>query len=62
MCWQAKYLSYPKGYMDYNLFKKIIDDGSTNGVKAIKLQSRGESMLHPKIIDSIAYAKKNMAL
>ncbi|MFW3341625.1 radical SAM/SPASM domain-containing protein [Aliarcobacter butzleri] len=57
MCWQNEHMTYPKGNMDVSLFKKIIDEAVFSGVKAIKLQSRGESTLHPNIIECISYAK-----
>ena len=59
MCWQSEFLSYPKGYMEYDQYTKIIDEAVRAGVKAIKLQSRGEAMLHPRIIDAIRYAKEH---
>jgi wyosine [tRNA(Phe)-imidazoG37] synthetase (radical SAM superfamily) len=46
-----------KGFMDFEFYQKIIDEAVEKGVKAIKLQSRGEAMLHPNIIDAISYAK-----
>lgn len=58
MCWHYKFLESQKGFMDFELYKKIIDEGVVKGVKAIKLQSRGEAMLHPKIEDAIIYAKQ----
>jgi len=57
MCWQSGSLIYPKGFMKMDLFKKIIDEGVENGMRAIKLQSRGESMMHPQILEAIRYAK-----
>jgi radical SAM protein with 4Fe4S-binding SPASM domain len=44
--------------MDFELYKKVIDEGTSKGVKAVKLQSRGESMLYPKIIEAIRYARQ----
>jgi radical SAM protein with 4Fe4S-binding SPASM domain len=58
MCWHFELLEDQKGFMDFALFKKIIDEGVCEGVKAIKLQSRGEAMLHPKINEAIVYAKQ----
>ena len=46
-----------KGYMDYNLFRKIIDDASKIGVRRIHLYLHGEPMLHPRIIDMIENTK-----
>lgn len=58
MCWQNEEMTYSKGNMDFTLFKKIIDESVISGVKAIKLQSRGESTIYPKLFDAIKYAKK----
>ncbi len=48
---------FKRGYMEMKLFKKIIDEGSKNGLKSIKLNWRGEPLLHPKIPEMIKYAK-----
>jgi radical SAM protein with 4Fe4S-binding SPASM domain len=42
--------------MDFELYKKIIDEIAGN-VSAIRLSLRGESTLHKKFIECIAYAK-----
>lgn len=58
MCWQNKDPNaFPKGMMSEKLFKKVIDEGVKNGLCAIKLQSRGEAMMHPKIFEFSRYAK-----
>tara|TARA_B100001123_G_C15260061_1_gene1006263 strand:- start:300 stop:1262 length:963 start_codon:yes stop_codon:yes gene_type:complete len=58
MCWQYKDPdAFPRGFMKEKLFKKIIDEGMANGLCAIKLQSRGEAMMHPKIFEYSRYAK-----
>ncbi len=58
MCWQSKDPdAFPRGMMSEKLFKKIIDEGVKNGLCAIKLQSRGEAMMHPKIFEYSRYAK-----
>ena len=58
MCWQAQEPDkIALGMMKEELFKKIIDEGVTNGLCAIKLQSRGEAMMHPKIFKFSKYAK-----
>jgi len=48
------------GYMDFDLFKKIIDEGAEYGLYAIKLNSgaRGEPLLNKNIIRMVEYAKK----
>jgi radical SAM protein with 4Fe4S-binding SPASM domain len=47
-----------KGFMDLNLYRKIIDE-ARDFVFDINLAHRGESLLHPQLIEAIAYAKKN---
>ena len=44
--------------MDYNLFTKIVDECAAGGVYSIRLSLRGESFLHKRILDCIAYAKE----
>ena len=56
-CFQNGLIEGPLGFMEYELFKKIIDEGVAKGLCAIKLQIRGESFLHPRIFDCIRYAK-----
>lgn len=46
-----------KGYMDFLLYKKIIDSGAENGLYAIKLSLRGEPLLHPQLPEMVKYAK-----
>lgn len=45
------------GMMDVELFKKIIDESSQKGTKAITLTSRGEPTLHPKLGEMLLYCK-----
>jgi len=44
-------------FMDINLFKKIIDQCAENHVYSIRLSLRGESFIHPNIVEMIRYAK-----
>ncbi len=46
------------GFMDWRLFQKCIDEGSEYGLYAVKLNYEGEPLLHPKLPEMIAYAKK----
>jgi radical SAM protein with 4Fe4S-binding SPASM domain len=46
------------GFMDFGLFKKIVDDAASTGVKRIWLYAQGESLLHPQIVNMIEYIKK----
>jgi radical SAM protein with 4Fe4S-binding SPASM domain len=44
--------------MDYDLFKKGVDECAENGLYSIRLSWRGESTLNPRLLDMIAYARK----
>ena len=46
-----------KGYMEMELYTKIVDEASPF-IFDINLAHRGESLLHPQVIEAIAYAKK----
>jgi len=58
-CFQNGLLDGPLGLMTVELFHKIIDEGAVLGLCAIKLQVRGESLLHPQFFDCITYAKQS---
>ena len=45
------------GRMDFDLYRRIVDEGAKHGLAAIVLASRGEPMLHDRIFDMIRYAK-----
>jgi len=55
----AKY-ERPKGFMTFELFKKIIDDLTQfeNKVKDLIFHKNGEPLLHPDIVQMIKYAKE----
>jgi len=46
-----------QGIMDFDIFKKVIDEGAGEGLKSIKLNIRGEPLLHPRLADMVRYAK-----
>lgn len=46
------------GYMDFGLYKKIIDEISGK-VYDLYLHHRGESLLHPRLFDMVSYAKNS---
>lgn len=46
------------GYMDWELFTKIIDEGAKYHLSSIKLNYRGEPLLHPKVVEMVKYAKE----
>lgn len=58
ICCSRSASSRERGYMDFALFKKIVDDASKIGVKMVRLYALGEPMLHHRIIDMITYAKQ----
>jgi MoaA/NifB/PqqE/SkfB family radical SAM enzyme len=58
MCYNRK-TNFEKGYMDFDLYKKIIDEGEKYNLDSIKLSWRGEPLLHPKIVDMVRYAKQH---
>jgi MoaA/NifB/PqqE/SkfB family radical SAM enzyme len=45
------------GDMDQALFERIIDEGARHGLASIKLNRRGEPLLHPQLPGLIRYAK-----
>ncbi|NQU83655.1 MAG: radical SAM protein [Parcubacteria group bacterium] len=52
----AKYSEF--GFLDFELYKKIIDEGSKHNLRSVKLARGGESLMHPRFADMIAYAKE----
>jgi len=56
MCYQ-QYIRAKRTDMAETLFRKIVDEGVQEGLCAMKLQSRGESLLHPRVLDLLGYAK-----
>ncbi len=46
-----------KGYMDFDLYRKIIDEAA-GFVFDIHLLHRGESLLHPEFFDMVRYARQ----
>ena len=48
---------YPRGSMSMDLFQSIIDEGASRGLYSVKLNFRGEPLLHPDLAGMISYAK-----
>jgi radical SAM protein with 4Fe4S-binding SPASM domain len=46
-----------KGHMDFDLYTKIIDE-ARGFVFDINLAHRGESLLHPRLVEAVQYAKR----
>lgn len=45
------------GYMSWSLFKKVIDEGAKYNLPSIKLNLRGEPLLHPELPKMVKHAK-----
>ncbi len=57
-CPSVKHMTRPRGYMDFSLFTKIIDElGPLWPYVTINLYQHGEPLLHPRIYDMIDYAQ-----
>ncbi|MCS6844677.1 MAG: radical SAM protein [Caldilineales bacterium] len=52
-----KQITRPKGYMDFELFKAIVDEMAPY-VKATTLHIWGEPLMHKRIFDMIAYCRQ----
>jgi radical SAM protein with 4Fe4S-binding SPASM domain len=50
--------AYHSGLMDFDLYKKLIDEATEIGVYAVKLNWRGEPLMHPRVIEMVRYAKE----
>jgi len=57
MCPNKKLAEEDKGFMELAMYKKIINEAH-DFVFDINLAHRGESLLHPQLIEMIDYAKK----
>lgn len=44
------------GFMNIDLFKRLIDEAVTGGTQAVTLASRGEPTLHPELEEMLTYA------
>ncbi|EKD28524.1 MAG: Fe-S oxidoreductase [uncultured bacterium] len=58
MCFRPHIDKKNYGDMDFNLFKKGIDECVENDLYSIRLSWRGESLLNPNIVKMVEYAKK----
>jgi radical SAM protein with 4Fe4S-binding SPASM domain len=45
------------GDMDFQLYRKILDESGPARLWGVKLSYRGEPLLHPRVADMVAYAK-----
>lgn len=58
MCPQSFERRFAKGYMEFSLFKKIIDE-AREFVYDVNLHHTGEPTLHPKLPEMIRYARES---
>ncbi|MCP4351317.1 MAG: radical SAM protein [Desulfobacterales bacterium] len=47
-----------KGLLDYDLYKKIIDECKKYSLYSVRFSWRGEPLMHPRFTDMLEYAKK----
>ena len=52
---QKKNYARKKGFIDFELFKKVIDQLSDYGIDNLTFNGGGESLMHPNFIDCIRY-------
>lgn len=45
------------GFMDFKLYKSLIDQGAENGLCSVKLSFLGEPLIHPDVVKQVKYAK-----
>lgn len=58
MCFRPHRADQKDGLLDFDLYKKAIDECGKMGLYSIRLSWRGESTTHPKLIEMIRYAKE----
>lgn len=57
MCFRPHIDKKNYGDMDFDLYRKGIDESVQHNLYSIRLSWRGESTLHPKIVEMVKYAK-----
>lgn len=50
------------GFLDFDLFARIIDEGAEKKLCGLKLSYRGEPLLHPRLAEMVGYAKRKGVL
>lgn len=53
-----QFVATPDKIIDEALFRRIVDEAAAMGVPSLKLNWRGEPLLHPKLPDFVDYAKR----
>lgn len=57
MCFQQHMPIPREGYIDFGLYKKVVDECAENKLYSIRLCHRGEPLMHPMIVDMVKHAK-----
>jgi len=57
MCAAQNGLKRPAGFMDFELYKKVIDEAASIGISRVTPQIWGEPLLHPRFVEMVQYAK-----
>ena len=50
------------GFIDFDLFTRIIDEGVEKNLCGLKLSYRGEPLLHSRLVEMVGYAKRKGVL
>lgn len=58
MCYRSQFVK--NGQMEFDLFKKAVDECAENNVFSVRLSWRGETLTHPRIKEMIAYASSKI--
>lgn len=45
-------------FIDVELFKKVVDEGSRHGLASVKYNYRGEPLMHKHLVEMVEYTKK----
>ncbi|MFP5223879.1 MAG: radical SAM/SPASM domain-containing protein [Acidobacteriota bacterium] len=48
----------PTEFMDFEFFSGLVDQGVPRGLASVKLNFLGEPLMHPRVVDMVAYAKQ----
>jgi len=46
------------GYIDFDFYKSLIDQGAENKLRSVKLSYLGEPLMHPDVVKQVKYAKE----
>lgn len=58
ICCSVARMTRKRGFLDFDLFKKIIVDAADLGVRKVHFYLHGEPFLHPQIVEMVALIKR----